>query len=144
MNRQLPTDDAAPQDQTSVTATFTQLLRDLTTRNESARPVTNLRVVDEQTGNDQARRLIAAAQLNEVYRSLVSRKVRATARLLALALALFLFAVLSPTPQPWAFIALGAVLACAVGRARQAGSLSFTRRREVRTALNNVSAAAAS
>uniref|UniRef100_UPI003F498DCC hypothetical protein n=1 Tax=Amycolatopsis sp. CA-082387 TaxID=3239918 RepID=UPI003F498DCC len=144
MNRQLPADDAATSDQPSVTAMFTQFLRSMFTPNEPAHQVANLRVVDEKADNDQARRLVAVAQINQVYRALVSRKVRATTRLLALALALFLFAVLSPTPQPWAFIALGAVLACAVGRARQAGSLGISRRRQVHAALRDVRAATAS
>ncbi|HEY3482018.1 MAG TPA: hypothetical protein VGL02_24240 [Streptomyces sp.] len=140
MNRQLPADDVA-QDQTPVTATFTQLLRGLTARDETPRP--NLRVVDEKADADHVRRLVAATQLNQAYRTLVSRKLRATTRLLALALALFLFAVLSPTPQPWALVALGAVLACAIGRARQAGSLGLNRRREVRAALHDVRPVAA-
>lgn len=143
MNRQLPADDTATQEKTSVTATFGQLLRDLITPSEPGQ-FAHLRVVDKKTDHDQARRLLAAAELNQVYRTLVSRKVRATARLLALALALFLFAVLSPTPQPWAFVALGAVLACAVGRARRAGALGLARRRQVRAALNDVQPAAAS
>jgi hypothetical protein len=142
MNRPLPADDVADQDQPPANGQFSHVLHSLKWRNGPVSPITYLRSAGEED-NDQAHRLLAAAQINQVYRSLVSRKVRATTRLLALALALFLFAVLSPTPQPWAFVALGAVLACATGRARQAGSLGLTRRRQVRAALDDVRAAAA-
>ncbi|WP_326960565.1 hypothetical protein [Amycolatopsis sp. NBC_01286] len=142
MNRELPADETTgPDDQANVTSLTDRMGRFSTHLGGTTFP--RLTLPGDRSSHVRVEQIIAATQVNDFYRMQVERKVKATAGLLVLALALFLFAVFSPTPQPWALVALGVVLTCAVGRARQAGALGLYRRREVRAVLHDVTRSAA-